>query len=156
MHKRNRRKRRIKTRQGSSMIHSACPQSYSQLIHEAYPQSRPVVIIVFVHVVRSSVRPHFSKQNNFQAKAMFSTGETVGLAEWIIDDTCLVSICFLLFTSFFKKMGRTYKVHTYGRTSRVKIVIITGCDCEVGLRGSLVEQTVSTGRNPNKPAHGCC
>ena len=23
---------------------------------------------------------------------MFATGETVGLAEWIIDDTCLVSI----------------------------------------------------------------
>ena len=26
---------------------------------------------------------------------MFATGETVGLAEWIIDDTCLVSIQFL-------------------------------------------------------------
>ena len=34
-----------------------------------------------------SVRPHFSKQNNSQAKTMFATGETVSLAEWIIDDT---------------------------------------------------------------------
>ena len=25
---------------------------------------------------------------------MFSTSETVGLAEWIIDDTCLVTFCF--------------------------------------------------------------
>ena len=25
---------------------------------------------------------------------MFATGETVGLAEWIIDDTCLVTIIF--------------------------------------------------------------
>ena len=25
---------------------------------------------------------------------MFATGETVGLAEWIINDTCLVKICF--------------------------------------------------------------
>ena len=25
---------------------------------------------------------------------MFTTGETVGLAEWIIDDTCLVIITF--------------------------------------------------------------
>ena len=40
--------------------------------------------------VRPYVRPHFSKQNKFQAKTMFATGETVGLAEWIIDDTCLV------------------------------------------------------------------
>ena len=43
---------------------------------------------MFLHMyVRPSVRPDFSKQNKFQA-----TGETVGLAEWIIDDTCLVTI----------------------------------------------------------------
>ena len=64
------------------------------LIHEADPQSRSIVIIVFAHVVRPSVRPHFSKQNKFQAKAMIANGETVGLAEWIIDDTCLVFISF--------------------------------------------------------------
>ena len=53
------------------------------------PRGRPtVVIIVFAHVVLSSVRPNFSKQ--FQAKTMFALGETVGLAEWIIDDTCIV------------------------------------------------------------------
>ena len=28
---------------------------------------------------------------------MFATGETVGLAEWIIDDTCLVLLAFFLF-----------------------------------------------------------
>ena len=27
---------------------------------------------------------------------MFATGETVGLAEWLIDDTCLVIIIFLI------------------------------------------------------------
>ena len=32
----------------------------NQLIHSANPQSRLVVIIVFAHVVRSSVRPHSS------------------------------------------------------------------------------------------------
>ena len=52
--------------------------------------TRPVVIIVFAHVVRTYVRPHFSKQNKFQVKTMFTTGEAVGLAEWILDDTCLV------------------------------------------------------------------
>ena len=69
------------------------------LIHEAGPPSRPVMIIVFAHVrsfVRPSVLPHFSKPNKFQAKTMFTTGETVGLAEWIIDDTCLVWISSLL------------------------------------------------------------
>ena len=33
-----------------------------------------------------------SKQNKFQAKTLFTTGETVGLAEWIIDDTCLIYV----------------------------------------------------------------
>ena len=65
-----------------------------ELIHSADPQSRPwprpVLIIVFAHVVRPSVRPsvhpHFSKSSQTkQAKTMFTTGETVGLAEWIID-----------------------------------------------------------------------
>ena len=42
----------------------------------------------------ASVRPsvptfqNLAKQN--KARTMFATGETVGLAEWIIDDTCLV------------------------------------------------------------------
>ena len=46
----------------------------------------------FLHMssVRPSVRLHFSKQIKFKAKTIFATGETVGLAEWIIDDTCLV------------------------------------------------------------------
>ena len=45
-------------------------------------------------------RDHFSnleKQN--KAKTMFATGETVGLAEWIIDDTYLVLFC--LYNSIF-------------------------------------------------------
>ena len=32
---------------------------------------------------------NLAKQNKFQAKTMFTTGKTVGLAEWIIDNTCL-------------------------------------------------------------------
>ena len=39
---------------------------------------------------RPSVHPHFLKQFKFQVKTMFPTGKTVGLAQWIIDDTCLV------------------------------------------------------------------
>ena len=67
------------------------------LIHEADPTvaRRLIVIIVFAHVVRSYARPSvptFQKQNNCQAKTMFATGETVCLAEWIIDDTWLVII----------------------------------------------------------------
>ena len=34
------------------------------------------------------------KTKQFQAKTKFTIGETVGLAEWIIDDTCLVSFIF--------------------------------------------------------------
>ena len=47
---------------------------------------RPVGIIVFAHVVLI----HFSKSSQTKYKTMFATGKTVGLAEWIIDDTCLV------------------------------------------------------------------
>ena len=38
-------------------------QSVNLLIHEADPQLRQVVIIVFAHIVRPFVRPHFSKQS---------------------------------------------------------------------------------------------
>ena len=57
------------------------------------PRGRPTVPAGSDHSFRAcppfvcpSVRPHFS-QNKFQTKTMFATGETVGLAEWIIDDT---------------------------------------------------------------------
>ena len=42
--------------------------------------------------VRPSVRTfqNLAKQN--RVKTMFATGETVSLAEWIIDDTCLICI----------------------------------------------------------------
>ena len=49
-------------------------------------------MIVFTHVLPPSV-PTFqnlAKQNKFQLKTMFATSETVGPAEWIIDDTCIV------------------------------------------------------------------
>ena len=38
---------------------------------------------------RPYVRPHFSKYRKRRVKIMITTGETVGLAEGIIDDTCL-------------------------------------------------------------------
>ena len=61
------------------------------LIHSANPQPRSVGIIVFAHIVRPSVRFHFSKSSKTkQQKTMSATGESVGLAQWIIDDTCLV------------------------------------------------------------------
>ena len=54
--------------------------THVMLILEADLQSRPVVIIVFAHVLRPSVRPHFSKQSKFQAKTLFTTARTVGLS----------------------------------------------------------------------------
>ena len=65
------------------------------------PLGRPTVI-VYAHVVRPLVRTfiqtfqNLAKQNKFQAKTMFTTGETVGIAEWIMDDTCLVSAYFFI------------------------------------------------------------
>ena len=59
-----------------------------KLIHSADP-----VIIIFAHVsVRMSVPTfqNFAKQKKHRVKIMIATGRAVGLAEWIIDDTCLV------------------------------------------------------------------
>ena len=45
----------------------------------------------------SSVRTHHfsksSKTKQSENNVRYCTGETVGLAEWIIDDTCLVLLC---------------------------------------------------------------
>ena len=70
-------------------------------IHSANPKSRPVGIIVFAHVVRPSVRPStlFKSSKTKQQKTMFATGVTMGLAELIIDDTCLVVFVFLHITT---------------------------------------------------------
>ena len=56
---------------------------------------------------------------------MFATGETVGLAEWIIDDTCLVSNLFC-FARYCKVVTDLW---TDVQTTHVKIVITTGLDC---------------------------
>ena len=73
-----------------------------KLIHSADPQSRPVGIIVFAHVVSTSVSTfqNLAKQN--KAKTKVTTSETVGLAVWIIDDTCLVIICFDILQSTYR------------------------------------------------------
>ena len=73
-------------------FHIHCPSMlyvHLLLIHSADPQSPPLGIIVFSHVVRQFVTfQNLAKQN--KVKTMFATGEIVGLAKWIIDDTCLV------------------------------------------------------------------
>ena len=42
--------------------------------------------------VRPSIRPHFSnlEKQLKPLRTMFATGVTMGLAEWITEDTCLV------------------------------------------------------------------
>ena len=71
----------------------------TRICHHIDPRGRPLIKADSDHCFgslfwhKSSVRPSplFKfKQNKFQAETMFATGETMGLAEWIIDDTCLV------------------------------------------------------------------
>ena len=104
------------------------------LIHEADPKSRPVMITIFAHVFCTSVRAlqNLAKQNNSQVRIVIATGGTEGLAEWIIDDTCLVDprpstnqstslkngSLFLVMVSI-----RTY-VRTYVRTKQNKPIKI--------------------------------
>ena len=56
------------------------------------PRGRPTVMAVSDHYFRTCCLsvPTFqnlTKQNNCQSRIVFATGETVGLAEWIIDGT---------------------------------------------------------------------
>ena len=60
------------------MISSYC------MIHEADPQSRQLVITIFTQGVRPYVR----------LKTLKSSDNHCGLAEWIIDDSCLVLFYF--------------------------------------------------------------
>ena len=66
-------------------------RAFSKLYHD--PRGRPTVTAGSDHYFCTfcpSVLPHFSNLQK-QQKIMVATCETVGLAEWIIDDTCLVS-----------------------------------------------------------------
>ena len=65
------------------------------------PRGRPTVTAgIFARVVCPSVvRSHFSKsrkQSNFPGRIVIATGGTVGLAEWITDDTHVLSIVNLI------------------------------------------------------------
>ena len=58
-----------------------------------------------------SVRPHFSKlEKQKKQKTMFDTGVTMGLAEWIIDDACLVDYCFR-FKSVLRYLGASNNIN---------------------------------------------
>ena len=64
------------------------------MIHAADPQSQ---IIVFAQVVRPYVHPHFSKSSKTKqipSEDNVNYYKTVGMAEWIIDDTCIMKAIF--------------------------------------------------------------
>ena len=62
------------------------------LIHSANPKSRQLGIIVFARTCPSVCPSPLFKSSKKQQKTMFATGVTMGLAEWIIDDTCFVHV----------------------------------------------------------------
>ena len=70
---------------------------FTILIHSDDPQSRPAVSL-FSHMlsVRTHVRPHFSKSSKSKQASEHNVHYWrdcgSGLAEWIIDDICLVKI----------------------------------------------------------------
>ena len=68
--------------------------SQDLLIHQADPQSRPVVItilVLYVLSVRPSLRPFVTfqnrKTNKVQERKVIAAGVNASLAEWIIDGT---------------------------------------------------------------------
>ena len=55
-------------------------------LSEIDPLGQPTLTRTYRPFVRQSTFQNLAKQN--KVKKMFATGETVGLAEWIIGDTC--------------------------------------------------------------------
>ena len=97
---------------GSKILHFTLPDTDTGLCNYSYidPLGQPTATAGSDHCFwtcrpfvctsgRKHERTHFSKQNKFQVKTLFTTGEAVGLAEWIIDDTCLVTF-FILWLTF--------------------------------------------------------
>ena len=70
------------------------------------PHGRPTVTTpvhkwsLYTHVLSVPTFQNLAKQNKFQAKTMCTMGETVRLAEWIIDDTCLLPFIFLWWAEY--------------------------------------------------------
>ena len=64
-------------------------KKFIQLIHKADPESRPVVITIFK--ILSCYFSNSSKTKQSQVKIVTATGGTVGLTEWIMNNTSLVT-----------------------------------------------------------------
>ena len=85
----------------------------SFLIHSANPQLRPVLIIVFTHVVCPSV-PTFqnlAKQHKLR-QCSLQVRMWVRLAEWIIADTCLV------YSFIFGKVEKSFAILYFCRNQK--------------------------------------
>ena len=77
-------------REGSFTINSITRTHGSRYEYYIDPRGRPTVTAGSDRCF-CTCRPYFQTfQNKFQEKTIIDTCETVGLAEWIIDDTCLV------------------------------------------------------------------
>ena len=76
-----------------------------KLIHSANPKSRPVGITVFAHVVRTSVRPHFSNLDKTKQKTMFATGVTMVCPS----GSLMTPVLYVLFCEVFGKYEYLYK-----------------------------------------------
>ena len=63
-------------------------QTFGRMLTQLFdPRGRPTVSAGNDHCF-CTCRPFARSSPLFKSKRMFTTGETVGLAEWIIDDTC--------------------------------------------------------------------
>ena len=65
---------------------------------------------------------NIAKQNKFQAKTIFTTGETMALAEWIIDYICLGQVIFLYYMKIWI-WYRSFVCHDQTRTLRRELQI---------------------------------
>ena len=79
---------RWQTSQDSWGSRSCISHIFATIDSRGQPQSRPVVITIFTQSVRPSVRPKTLKPSHNHCRPGLW-----GLAEWIIDDSCLVPLC---------------------------------------------------------------
>ena len=129
------------------------------------PLGQPTFTAGSAHYVRTwcpSVRPSplFKSSKTNEQKTMVATGEAVGLAEWIIDDTCLVENTFVVMVGIStntasnqekkKDVSRLVKDEKYPIDPLGQPTVPAGSDCRLW-RTLCVKIVITTGRDCGRP-----
>ena len=104
-------------------------------------QFRPEVITILTHIVHTSVRQS-PLSKSIKTNQIFTAGRYCGLAEWIIDDSCLVT-----FNIFSKSFLNKYDIHTHVKLKINDNALLAKFSCSM-MTTEIWRQDMSHQRSP--------